>query len=374
MTRCVMITTDAVGGVWTYATGLARGLCARGNEVTLVTMGPAPRSQQLEPLRDLRGLSVQVTDLALEWMDPDGADTRAHDVLLSIADRARPDVVHLNGYREGALPWPAPSLVVAHSCVWSWWEACRGTQPHEARWHRYAAAAAAGLRAADAWAAPTESFRRSVEEHYRPPGPGRVVRNGVELPLSVSPKEPLILAAGRLWDEAKNLAALDRIAAQLDWPVYAAGPTESRGTDRHAEHSVAYLGVLSHQDMIRHMQRASIFVSPALYEPFGLSVLEAAACGCALVLSDITTFRELWLGAALLVDPEDAEALADALERLCADDALRARMQQAARKRARRYRFDTMVNAYERLYASVLERSASSQTTSAAAAPTECRA
>jgi hypothetical protein len=44
------MTTDAVGGVWTYATGLARRLCMDGREVTLVTLGPAPRREQVETL------------------------------------------------------------------------------------------------------------------------------------------------------------------------------------------------------------------------------------------------------------------------------------------------------------------------------------
>ena len=50
----------------------------------------------------------------------------------------------------------------------------------------------------------------------------------------------------------------------------------------------------------------------ALYEPFGLAVLEAAQAGCALVLSDIPTFRELWDGAALFV-------AAATTPRLCAE-------------------------------------------------------
>jgi glycosyltransferase involved in cell wall biosynthesis len=354
----ILMTTDAVGGVWTYATALACGLCARGHEVVLVTMGPAPCREQLQQLRHIHGLSAEITDLALEWMDPDGSDTRAADVLWSIAQRTRPDIVHLNSYREAALPWQAAVLVVAHSCVWSWWEACRGTSPDEPRWQRYAAAVCSGLQAADAWAAPTAAFVRSIETRCRPAARGRVISNGIDLPASFWRKEPLILAAGRLWDEAKNLAALDRIAAGLDWPVRAAGPMQEPGGEmRQPLRGVHHLGALSHAQLMDEMQRASIFVSPALYEPFGLSVLEAAACGCALVLSDIPSLRELWVGAALFVEARDPAALAAALRRLSRDDALRARLQQAARRRARRYRLDAMVEAYEELYGAILERS-----------------
>ena len=61
-----------------------------------------------------------------------------------------------------------------------------------------------------------------------------------------------------------------------------------------------------YQELAEHYDTAilptrPIFVSVSRYEPFGLAVLEAAHAGCALVLSDIPTFRELWQGAASFV-------------------------------------------------------------------------
>jgi glycosyltransferase involved in cell wall biosynthesis len=98
------------------------------------------------------------------------------------------------------------------------------------------------------------------------------------------------------------------------------------------------------------MRRAAIFVSPALYEPFGLGVLEAASSGCALVLADIPTFRELWDGAAVFADPRDAAALTQAIATLCRDSDLAADLQMKARTRATRYALDTAVNRYCALY------------------------
>jgi glycosyltransferase involved in cell wall biosynthesis len=98
------------------------------------------------------------------------------------------------------------------------------------------------------------------------------------------------------------------------------------------------------------MRDASIFVSSALYEPFGLSVLEAAASGCALVLSDLPSFRELWNDAALFVDPRERDAIRTALQSVCRDKDLRARLQSKARMRARRYSLRAMVGAYVQLY------------------------
>jgi len=95
-------------------------------------------------------------------------------------------------------------------------------------------------------------------------------------------------------------------------------------------------------------------VSPALYEPFGLSVLEAASAGCALLLSDIPTFRELWDGAAIFFDHHDTGALAGRLRSLCSDDVQRMRLQRAAIERAKRYPLRNTVSGYRLLYDSLL--------------------
>ena len=102
------------------------------------------------------------------------------------------------------------------------------------------------------------------------------------------------------------------------------------------------------------MAEAAIFVAPARYEPFGLAVLEAAASGCALVLGDIPTLRELWDGAAMFVAPDSPEALRDTLLRLIDDEALRTELQSAAGERARAYGRDRMVDGYVALYADLL--------------------
>ncbi len=55
---------------------------------------------------------------------------------------------------------------------------------------------------------------------------------------------------------------------------------------------------------------------PARYEPFGLSALEAGLAGCALVLGDIPSLREIWHGAAVFVDSDDSEHLKFSLQKL----------------------------------------------------------
>jgi glycosyltransferase involved in cell wall biosynthesis len=350
----VLMTTDAVGGVWTYSTGLASELAAMGMEVHLVTMGPPPQAEKRAMLRDSRVRLIE-SPLALEWQDAGGDDLQnARRFLQDLEELIQPDIVHLNSFREAAFDWMAPIVVVAHSCVNSWGLACDDTEwLSEPKWRHYTQAVAAGLDKAQAWVAPSQTFHDVICELYRPSSPGLVIRNGVAstIPFAGS-KRRLILAAGRMWDPAKNVSALARASKGLDWPVFVAGPGSDSARKDSGE--LTLIGNLSHISLRARMQRAAIFASPARYEPFGLSVLEAASAGCALVLSDIATFRELWSGAALLVDPNSDRALHETLAGLCADDRERARLQVAARQRSERYSLARSADAYHALYQRLL--------------------
>ncbi|HEY7298790.1 MAG TPA: glycosyltransferase family 4 protein [Xanthobacteraceae bacterium] len=354
------MTADAVGGVWTYATALSRELCRQGFEIALVTLGPEPRDDQLRHLQGIEGLDFEATDLALEWMDPEGRDLeRGFGRLTAIESRVHPDIVHLNGFREAAANWKAPRIVVAHSCVRSWWRACRGKDPTEPQWLDYIANVGAGLKAANEWVAPTAAFRDLIAQLYAPPAAGRVIWNGIEARIRSTAKQPFVLAAGRLWDEAKNLAILSRVAGRLQWPIRVAGPLHPPcGCKDSRSSRLEYLGELSRNALDEVMQRAAILVAPALYEPFGLTVLEAARAGCALVISDLPSFRELWDGAALFIDPLDDRQLQDALASLIGDSPKLREFQRRASERSQRYSLAAMAQSYADLYNSVAHASA----------------
>jgi glycosyltransferase involved in cell wall biosynthesis len=137
-----------------------------------------------------------------------------------------------------------------------------------------------------------------------------------------------------LWDEAKNVAALCRVADSLPWPAYVAGSTHSPdGADQNIER-VHALGVLPARELAEWLARASIYAFPARYEPFGLSVLEAALSSCTLVLGDIDSLREIWGDAAAYVDPSDDDQLARTLHWMCDDASLRRALAARARTRA----------------------------------------
>lgn len=351
------MTTDTIGGVWSYALELAAAL--GDDEVVLATMGPRPSHAQRAAAAELPNLSLTSGAWRLEWMQGAWPDVeRAGDWLLDIADRTAPDLVHLNGYVHASLPWPAPVLVAAHSCVLSWWQAVRGERaPRE--WTRYGEAVLEGLQAADCVVAPTAAFLETLQRLYGPLPAARVIPNGRRASrCAPAPKAPFVFSAGRLWDEAKNMAVLDAAAHDLPWPVIVAGDSCTPDGGDVLYERLTRLGVLAPPELARRLQRASIYASPALYEPFGLAALEAGQAGCALVLGDIPTLREVWADAAVYVPPRDPEALRAALARLIGDPALRARYADRALRRARRCTPARMAAEYRATYCAMLAAAA----------------
>ena len=354
----LLMTTDAVGGVWPYALELARALAAHGVAVHAATMGPRPNARQRADAVRV-GVTLHQSDYALEWMDAPWDDVaRAGEWLLGLERALAPDAVQINGYAHGALAWCAPAIVVAHSDVCSWWEAVRG-EPAPASWDRYRAAVAAGLAGADAVVAPTRAMADALVRHHGARAgitadAVRVVPNArrtAEYPPGT--KEPFVLTAGRLWDEAKNVAAVARAAGSLAWPTYVAGDAsspEGRAADWDAS-AVRALGPLAPDALAGWMARAAIYALPARYEPFGLSALEAGLAGCALVLGDIPSLREVWGDAAMYVAPDDAAGIVAALRALAADDAARHALGDRASSRARSYTAEKMAAGYLAAYA-----------------------
>ena len=344
MSARVLMTADAVGGVWTYAIELARALALEGLATTIATMGPRPTADRLRTAADIAGLEIVSSDFRLEWMDDPWRDVEAAgDWLLQLESQIHPIVVHLNGFAHGALPWRAPTLVVGHSDVVSWSESV-GSPIDAVRLDAYRGVVATGLRSADWVAAPSAAALRALQAHFGPLARTSVIPNGRDaLRFQPVEKEPVVFTAGRVWDEAKNIAAVTSIAASLPWPVVVAGDGDAGG-------AVSHVGRLSEPEMARWLGRASIVALPARYEPFGLVAVEAALAGCALVLGDIPSLREVWGPAAEFVDPADRDALRLAIVRLIEAPEWRRARADAARRRALEFTPARMARQYVDAY------------------------
>jgi len=160
-----------------------------------------------------------------------------------------------------------------------------------------------------------------------------------------------VLAAGRIWDDAKNISSLSEASKFFTWPVCVAGDTRHPDGSSRTLANVRMLGKLTAEDLADWLSRAAIYCLPARYEPFGLSVLEAALSGCALVLGDIPSLRENWEGAAAFVPPNDSQALGRELAELIANAPRRTALATAARERALGFTPARMANAYRNIYA-----------------------
>ncbi len=346
----VLVTADAVGGVWRYAVELSRGLALRGCQVVLAVLGPAPNAAQQAEVEEARGVELVTTGLPLDWLAEHPAELeRVSRALRKLA--ARVDVVLLHAPAlVGSCAWPVPVAATAHSCVGTWWDAVRGG-PVAADYAWRASATRDGLRRADAVAAPSHAFAQALHRVHGAAGL-TVVYNGRDpVRLPAAPRDRAVLTAGRLWDDAKNARMLDAVAARLSAPLRAAGPTEGPGGARVELRHTLVLGKLSERAMGEALARASVFASAALYEPFGLAVLEAAQAGLPLVLSDIPTFRELWEGAAVFVPCGDVDAWTAALEQMLRAPAA---WGNRARLRAARYDAASMVDGTTALLAQVI--------------------
>jgi glycosyltransferase involved in cell wall biosynthesis len=187
----------------------------------------------------------------------------------------------------------------------------------------------------------------------------RVIPNGRNRALfHRAKKDRFILTVGRVWDDAKNLQALERAAPALRWPVLVAGEEEHPGGRTCLFAGLHCLGRLDPAKLARYYARAGIYALPARFEPFGLSVLEAALSGCALVLGDIPSLRESWADVALFVDPEDSLALSATINHLIEDAYLRKRLGVAARLRAQSFTQERMAEEYLSAYRAVAGREA----------------
>jgi glycosyltransferase involved in cell wall biosynthesis len=351
----VLMTADALGGVWTYAIDLAAGLAGRGVAVTLAVLGPPPSAGQRRAAGAC-GVRLVETGLPLDWLaDGPAAIAEAARRLSALAGAA--DLVHLNSPAFAAdAAFGAPVVGVCHSCVATWWDAAgEGAPPPDFAWRT--ALLSRGYDACDALIAPTAAFARATRRRY---GVAPVVvRNGLaarETPAAPGDRAAVVLTSGRLWDRGKNVAALDLAAGQMRGRVQGAGPLEGPAGERVRLAAIAPLGQLEREAVARRLGGARVFASLALYEPFGLGVLEAAQAGCALALSDIPTFRELWDGAAVFVDPGDPAAVARTLDGLLDDPDHAAWLGALAAARAARFTLDAMVDGVLSLYDQVLRR------------------
>ncbi|NJK96860.1 MAG: glycosyltransferase [Bacteroidales bacterium] len=174
------MTTDTIGGVWTYTMDLIKGLEKYNVEIVLATFGDPLSHTQLAQVRKLKKVNLDTSGYKLEWMpDPWKDIERAQRWLLQLSFTYAPDVIHLNSYAFNGTFFNAPVIVVGHSCVLSWWQAVK----HEsapADWNRYRELVKQGLHTADVVVAPSHTMMMKLIEFYGEFNRSQVIYNSVD--------------------------------------------------------------------------------------------------------------------------------------------------------------------------------------------------
>ncbi len=143
----------------------------------------------------------------------------------------------------------------------------------------------------------------------------------------------LVIAGGRGW---------------LDDPIYST--IRGNGLAQY----VHLIGFADDDDLPALYNNATAFAFPSLYEGFGLPILEAFGCGTPVVTSNVSSLPEVAGDSALMVDPDDADALTDALRRVLEDTTLRERLILGGLARVREFSWDQAAQNLKNIYSSLV--------------------
>jgi glycosyltransferase involved in cell wall biosynthesis len=348
----VLMTADTVGGVWTYSMELCRALSEFDIHFHLVTLGAEMQPWQAKEVGELDNVTVHETGFKLEWMDDPWNDVEESGAyLLTLQKAVQADIVHLNGYAHAALDWNVPVISVAHSDVYSWFRAVK-KENAPAGWGIYFDKVRNGLSQANHVVAPSRAMLAELNAIYEFGNNQSVIYNarGNEH-FSIGKKDKTVLCMGRVWDEAKNVQLLVNAAPKICYPIRIAGENQfERNVTDVEESNVTSLGKLGSLQIAKELSTAAVYVLPAKYEPFGLSVLEAALSGCALILGDIPSLREIWLDNAIYVDTDNSDELAEVVNALMKDEERLNQAAEKARKRAQEFSIERLGSQYASLY------------------------
>lgn len=350
------MSVDTVGGGWTRSLDLARALAPQGVETTLAILGPEPTAAQEAAMQAVPGLKSMVTNAPIDWLAADASEVEAAShAVARFANIIDADVVHLgNPLMAGFGHFRAPTVVACDPCAIVDWVGSGSPEPSLAPWRHELTMR--GYDAATALFAPTAALAERTAEAFELARLPAVVPSGGRPPLPAGPPHlvrDFALAAAHVWDATENASILNRAAGRTQVPVMVAGPREQVDGSPADFGNLWSLGPMPEGELARWLAAAPVFVTSALCEGECTLVLEAAQMSCALVLSDVPTFRETWNDAAVFIHPGDDAGFAHAIDTLIGDPDQGRRMAELAHRRARSYSAETRADALLHIYRSL---------------------
>ena len=118
--------------------------------------------------------------------------------------------------------------------------------------------------------------------------------------------------------------------------------------------NIKFLGRVTDDELIELYSNAQCFVYPSLYEGFGIPPLEAQACGCPVVLSDIPVFREVYKNSAVYFNPTDPQDIADKIDLILSNNDLRNELSIKGLKNSKKYTWEKSAEAFFKILQKIL--------------------
>jgi glycosyltransferase involved in cell wall biosynthesis len=357
-------------GIGTYVRNVVRHLARLDHETTYFLF--CDRNDEAT-LRDLAENFVPVVEHA------PGYSLREHVTIPLQLRRLGADLLHSPHYVVPLLG-RRPTVVTVHDCIHLLFPQYL---PNRMAWKYAEFMMRKAIQRSALVFTVSEASRRDILHFFPRTDPDRVcvVPNAIDVALLADPGEEemdrvreryqirgrFVLYAGNIKPH-KNLRRLVAAFARLkqrpgfdDLKLLIIGDETSRygGLRRSVEaagvrQDVRFFGFVPEHTLAALYRLASVFAFPSLYEGFGLPPLEAMACGTPVVTSRLSSLPEVVGDAALLVDPESVEDIADGLARVLEDSALCARLVDAGRERARHFSWERSVQAIHSGYMKVL--------------------
>lgn len=332
----ILFTVDPNGAGWMHTVTLAGSLGRRGHDVLVASFGPEASPERMAAVED-EGVRLTRVEIPGPTTDP-GFVASARAALEVLVKEWNPSVVHIDRCSFGDLELDVPKILMIGA-------------DRTARISRGRGPARRGLLGADAVVSPTRALSEEISRRFEYRRPISLIHPGLEngdKPINFTGLKKArsgFVYYGRT-DEKNDafdvlLEALKR--SRIDAPFRIGG----EGARPPLPGWIADLGMLDAVGRAGAFEKADVAVFPARDDAFGLRSVEAGLAGCALILSDVPAHHELWHGAAVLVPPDDAEALAEAIRTLASDGRKRDECQRLCRARAlSNFSADRMVEEY----------------------------
>jgi glycosyltransferase involved in cell wall biosynthesis len=362
-------------GIGSYVRNLFAAMLAQDTETryTLLTAGRATEEHPFPEAENVRGRSILIPDRYLNilwyrWRTPLPPPTLLTGPV---------DIYHNPDFTLPPLSRRVRRVVTIHDLAFI--EHPEYAVPSLAAYLNKVVPEA--VAAADVVATVSHEVGRTLVKHFQtPPEKLTVIPNGVSPyfrritdPVLLGAtqhkynlKTPLVFAVGTLQprknhlglikafykaQQRKNGPAMLAIAGEQGW-LYE--ETKQLVSDLKLDKKVRFLGRVTDHELVTLYSMATLFAFPSFFEGFGVPPIEAMACGAPVITSNVSALPEVAEGAALLVDPHDIDALADAIIRLTEDENLRMELRQKGYERVQHYTWarsaQKMLNVYQKLY------------------------